>query len=59
MRIAPAEMILPLFEDGGVLLERQFRYPHGREFIEFPAGKMDPREQHVEIVKRELLEEIG
>lgn len=54
-----AVMILPLFEDGGVLLERQFRYPHGREFIELPAGKRDPGEQHVETVKRELLEETG
>src|SRR5204862_2024380 len=51
--------ILPLFDDGSVLLERQFRYPHGREFIELPAGKLEPNEPHLETAKRELLEETG
>jgi len=51
--------IVPLFDDGRVLLERQFRYPHGREFIEIPAGKLEPGEPHLETAKRELLEETG
>lgn len=50
---------IPLFEDGSVLLERQFRYPLGREFIEIPAGKIDPGEGHLTTAKRELLEETG
>jgi ADP-ribose pyrophosphatase len=54
-----AVAIVPLFDDGRVLLERQFRYPHGREFIEIPAGKVDPGEPHLETAKRELLEETG
>jgi ADP-ribose pyrophosphatase len=54
-----AVAIVPLFEDGRVLLERQFRYPHGREFIEVPAGKIDPGEPHLATAKRELLEETG
>jgi ADP-ribose pyrophosphatase len=54
-----AVAIVPLFDDGRVLLERQFRYPHGREFIEVPAGKVDPGEPHLETAKRELLEETG
>jgi hypothetical protein len=37
-----AVVILPLLDDGRVLLERQFRYPNDRVFIEFPAGKIDP-----------------
>ena len=51
--------ILPLFDDGRILLERQFRYPHGRDFIELPAGKLEPGEPHLETAKRELLEETG
>ena len=54
-----AVAVVPLFDDGRVLLERQFRYPQGREFIEVPAGKLDPGEPHLETAKRELLEETG
>ena len=54
-----AVAIVPLFEDGSVLLERQFRYPSRREFIEIPAGKLEPGEPHLETAKRELLEETG
>jgi ADP-ribose pyrophosphatase len=54
-----AVAIVPLFEDGSVLLERQFRYPHRRDFIEVPAGKVDPGEPHLATAKRELLEETG
>ena len=54
-----AVAIVALFEDGKVLLERQFRYPHRREFIEIPAGKLDPGEPHLDTAKRELLEETG
>jgi ADP-ribose pyrophosphatase len=54
-----AVAVVPLFDDGSVLLERQFRYPHRREFIEIPAGKLEPNEAHAETAKRELLEETG
>ena len=54
-----AVAIVPLFDDGRVLLERQFRYPHKRVFIEIPAGKLEPGEPHLETAKRELLEETG
>jgi ADP-ribose pyrophosphatase len=54
-----AVVILPLFDDGSVLLERQFRYPLGQVFIEYPAGKIDPGEDHLECAKRELQEETG
>jgi len=54
-----AVVILPLLDDGRVLLERQFRYPLGRVFIEFPAGKIDPGEDTLACAKRELQEETG
>jgi len=54
-----AVAIVALFDDGAVLLERQFRYPHGREFIEVPAGKLERGEPQLDTAKRELLEETG
>ena len=54
-----AVLIVPLFDDGRVLLERQYRYPQGREFIEVPAGKREPNEDPLQTAKRELEEETG
>jgi len=54
-----AAVILPVFENGDVLLERQFRYPSRREFIEVPAGKLDPDETPEFCAQRELIEETG
>ena len=54
-----AVAVVPLFDDGRVLLERQFRYPHRRVFIEVPAGKLEPGEPALDTARRELLEETG
>jgi ADP-ribose pyrophosphatase len=54
-----AVAVLALFDDGALVLERQFRYPSRREFIEIPAGKLEPGEPHLETAQRELLEETG
>lgn len=54
-----AVVILALFDDGSVLLERQFRYPNAKVFIEYPAGKIDKGEDHLACAKRELEEETG
>lgn len=51
--------IVPLLEDGNVLLVRQHRYPHRRDFIEIPAGKLEPDEPVLETGRRELREETG
>ena len=59
MRHPGAAAVIPLFEDGTVLVERQFRYPMDRIFIELPAGKIDKGEHSLETARRELEEETG
>lgn len=54
-----AVMVIPLLDDGRVLLEHQYRYPVGRAMIEFPAGKLDPGEDVLACARRELREETG
>ena len=54
-----AVMVIPLFDDGRVLMERQYRHPMGRVMVEFPAGKLDPGEAILDCARRELLEETG
>jgi ADP-ribose pyrophosphatase len=52
-------VVIPLLDNGDVILEKQFRYPVGREMIEFPAGKLDPNEDPLICALRELREETG
>lgn len=54
-----AVVILPVLADGKILLERQYRYPLHRVFIEFPAGKIDAGEDPLACAQRELHEETG
>ena len=54
-----AVAIVALTAEGRVILERQHRYALGRDFVEIPAGKLEPGEAHLETAKRELLEETG
>jgi len=54
-----AVMVIPLFDDGRVLMESQYRYPLARVMAEYPAGKLDPNETTLECAKRELREETG
>ena len=54
-----AVVIIPLFDDGRVVMERLFRYPNDQVFIEFPAGKLDYDEDPSLCAQRELREETG
>ena len=52
--------IVPLTDDGKVIIERQFRYPLNRVVTEIPAGKLDSAaEDRLSAAKRELEEETG
>lgn len=55
-----AVCVIPLLPDGRVIMERQYRYAHGRVFFEIPAGKLNYKEENpLEAAKRELREETG
>ncbi len=42
-----------------IILVRQFRHPVDRFLLEIPAGGIDPGEEPLDSVRRELQEEIG
>ncbi|MBQ9985152.1 MAG: NUDIX hydrolase [Oscillospiraceae bacterium] len=51
--------VLPITDDGEVILVSQYRYPFGLEILEAPAGKVEPGEPHFDCGVRELSEETG
>jgi ADP-ribose pyrophosphatase len=54
-----AAVIVPIADDGKLVMERQYRYPLRRVLLEFPAGKIDPGESRLAGAMRELAEETG
>ena len=60
IRHVGAVCVIPVTDDGKVVVERQFRYPFHKELLEIPAGKLDyAGEDPLEAAKRELREETG
>lgn len=51
--------VLPIFENGDVLLVRQYRYGVGHTVLEIPAGKLEEGEDPKVAALRELQEETG
>lgn len=51
--------ILPVLDDGRIVLERHYRHAIGKELIEIPAGKVEEGESIEECAQRELVEETG
>ncbi|MDB5819302.1 MAG: ADP-ribose pyrophosphatase [Rhizobacter sp.] len=54
-----AVMVVPVLDDGRLVVERQHRYPMNRVMLEFPAGKLDKGEATLHCGIRELAEETG
>ncbi|KPK23722.1 MAG: ADP-ribose pyrophosphatase, partial [Nitrospira bacterium SG8_3] len=54
-----ASAVVPIKDDGSVLLIRQFRHAAGGFIYEIPAGKLHPQEDPRICAARELEEEIG
>lgn len=55
----PAATIVPVLDDGRIVLIRQYRPVLGKWLWELPAGKTDPREDAEAGARRELEEETG
>jgi len=51
--------IVPCFENGDIMMIKQFRYPMKQVLWEVPAGKIDATESPETTASRELLEETG
>ena len=55
----PSVVLIPLQDDGRVVLIRQYRHALRRELWELPAGSLDPGESPEAAATRECEEEIG
>jgi ADP-ribose pyrophosphatase len=51
--------VVPIDENDNVVMVKQFREAVRKHLLEIPAGCIEPGEDPVETVKRELQEEIG
>lgn len=54
-----AVVIVPVLENGNIVVVEQYRYPLAAVLMELPAGKLDAEESFERCAKRELLEETG
>ncbi len=60
IRHVGAVCVVPVTDDGRVVVERQYRYPIDQVITEIPAGKLDSRtEDRLSAAQRELREETG
>ena len=56
---AGGAVVLPLKDDGKIVMVKQFRYPFNEFLLELPAGKLDKGEDPFNCAYRELEEETG
>lgn len=58
--VHPGSVVLvPLLDDGRIVLIRNRRYAIGRALLELPAGTREPPEEALPCARRELREETG
>ena len=51
--------VVPVDDEGKIILVRQYRLGVDKELLELPAGKSEPGEDHLTTIRREMEEEIG
>ena len=54
-----SSFVIPIMDDGRILLVNQYRYLNDRESIEFPGGGVKPGETAEQTAHKELIEETG
>jgi ADP-ribose pyrophosphatase len=52
-------VVMPVFDDGRILLIRQYRHSVGEFLWELVAGRKEPKETPAAAARRELIEETG
>ena len=59
VRHRPSVVLIPVSDDGQIVMIRQYRHALGRDIWELPAGNVDPGESAEAAAARECEEEIG
>src|SRR3954468_13514746 len=59
VRHSASVVLIPVDEDGRIIIVKQYRAPLDRETWEFPAGRLNDGESAEDAARRECEEEIG
>ncbi|MGA7161562.1 MAG: NUDIX hydrolase [Bacteroidota bacterium] len=54
-----SSLIIPVMDDGNIILVNQYRYLRDKESVEFPCGGVKPGRTYDEMARLELEEETG
>ena len=57
IKVDDTVIIIPIFEDGSLLMVEGYRHGAGENLLEFPGGFIEENEEPSQAAKRELLEE--
>src|SRR5919107_431693 len=59
IKVDDTVIIIPIFEDGSLLMIEGYRHGVGENLLEFPGGFIEQNEEPSQAAKRELFEETG